>query len=127
MEGPHGEARVRIRPKHVVSEFCRVLWHLRTVLIAMLGLFTLLCVAMTLVGGPVDPVTRAPATIPQVVYFCAITALTVGYGDVVATTGLGRILAVLLALLGLMMTGIVTAVAVYAVNAASHRAGITPR
>ena len=75
MDGPHGDAHIRIKPKHVVREFSRVLWHLRGVLMTLLGLFTLLCVGMQLVGGPVDPVTRAPATIPQVVYFCAITAL----------------------------------------------------
>jgi voltage-gated potassium channel len=127
MDGPHGDARIRIEPKLVVSEFSRVLWHLRSVLAILFAVFALLCVAMKLLGGPVDLLTRAPATIPQVVYFCAITALTTGYGDVVATTDLGRLLAVVLGILGLLMAGIVTAAVVYGVQAAAHRVGIKPR
>jgi voltage-gated potassium channel len=127
MAEPDGDAPIRIHPTHVLSEFSRVLWHLRDVLITLLAVFTLMCVAMQLLGGPVDPVTRAPASIPQVIYFCAITALTIGYGDVVATTEVGRLLAVLLGVLGLLMSGIVTAAAVYGVQAAAHRAGIRPR
>ena len=127
MDGLSGDARIRIHPKLVVSEFSRVLWHLRGVLAILLAVFALLCVAMKLLGGPVDLLTRAPATIPEVIYFCAITALTTGYGDVVATTDLGRLLAVLLGIVGLLMTGIVTAAAVYGVQAAAHRVGIKPR
>ena len=45
-------------------------------------------------------------------YFGYITALTVGYGDMRPTTGFGRVLAVVIALFGLITTGIIVAIAV---------------
>jgi voltage-gated potassium channel len=47
-------------------------------------------------------------------YFGFITALTVGYGDLRPTTGRGKFLAVVIALVGLITTGILVAVAVEA-------------
>ena len=48
------------------------------------------------------------------IYFGFITATTVGYGDYRPTTRLGRTLAVMLAFLGLIFTGIMVAIAVEA-------------
>ncbi len=121
------EARVRIQPVDFVTEFARVLWHLRTVLAILFALFAILCAAMFWLGGPVDVLSRAPATLSQAIYFCAITALTIGYGDIVPTTELGRVLSVMLGLLGVLITGLVTAAAVYAVQSAARLAGILPR
>ncbi|CAG2150918.1 hypothetical protein LMG31506_04326 [Cupriavidus yeoncheonensis] len=116
-----------ILPHHVIREFTRVLWHLRAVLLALFLLFVLLAVVMHYAGGAVDVATRAPASAGQIAYFCAITALTIGYGDIVPTTETGRVVAVLLGMLGVLITGLVTAAAVYGVQAAAHRAGIRPR
>jgi voltage-gated potassium channel len=58
------------------------------------------------------------------VYFCTITALTVGYGDVVPTTDAGRLLAVLLGIQGVLLSGLTTAALVYAVQNAAHQAGL---
>ena len=44
-------------------------------------------------------------------HFTFITGLTVGYGDILPTTILGRIVSVLIALIGLLFFGIVVAVA----------------
>lgn len=125
MDNPAGN--VRIRPSHVIGEAARVLWHLRSVLLILFVLFALQSVAMFYLGGPVDAATHASASPGKVAYFCAITALTIGYGDVVPTTDVGRILAVLLGVLGVLITGLVTAAAVYGVQAAAHRAGVLPR
>ena len=57
-------------------------------------------------------------SIPDSFYFGFITALTVGYGDMRPTTGLGRFLAVIIALFGLITTGLIVAVAVEAGNMA---------
>nr|WP_315594535.1 potassium channel family protein [uncultured Cupriavidus sp.] len=122
-----GSIGIRIQPHHVISEFGRVLWHLRGVLFLLLVVFALLSVAMYVAGGAIDVATRAPVPAGRVVYFCAITALTIGYGDVVPTTDLGCLIAVLLGILGVLMTGLVTAAAVYGVQAAAHREGIQPR
>ncbi|RWA50108.1 ion transporter [Cupriavidus sp. UYMSc13B] len=126
-EASAGAVAKRIRPHHVISEFTRVLWHLRAVLLILFVLFGVLATVMHYAGGAVDVTTRAPATAGQVAYFCAITALTIGYGDVVPTTDTGRVVAVLLGMQGVLITGLVTAAAVYGVQAAAHREGIASR
>ena len=47
----------------------------------------------------------------EALYLTLITGLTVGYGDVAPTTVLGRIVSVLVALIGLVFFGLVVAVA----------------
>ena len=47
-------------------------------------------------------------------YYGFITATTVGYGDMTPTTGRGKVYAIVLALIGLIFTGIMVAVAVEA-------------
>ncbi len=50
-------------------------------------------------------------------YWCFITATTVGYGDFRPSKGLSKALSVVIALTGLVFTGIVVSIAIYA---ASH-------
>jgi hypothetical protein len=47
-------------------------------------------------------------------YYGFITATTVGYGDITPTTGLGKLYAIMLAVIGLIFTGIMVALAVEA-------------
>jgi hypothetical protein len=54
----------------------------------------------------------------EALYFAFITGLTVGYGDIVATTAIGQVISVLLGLVGLVFTGLVVAVAVRALEQA---------
>ena len=122
--GAREAVRVRIQPHQAMTEFARVLWHLRAILAVLLILFLVLSVAMYYVGGAVDVATRTPSSPGQTFYFCAVTALTIGYGDVIPTTALGRIAAVSLGLLGVLITGVITATAVYAIQVAAHRAGL---
>lgn len=59
----------------------------------------------------------------RAVYFAWITATTVGYGDITPQTAVGRALCVATALVGLVFTGVVVAIAVYSarvVVVASH-------
>ncbi|MCC8393666.1 potassium channel family protein [Paraburkholderia sp. MMS20-SJTR3] len=95
---------------------------MRTILGFMLGLFVVLSIAMYYYGGAVETVNRTPASLGQTWYLCAITALTIGYGDVVPTTAFGRIDAVLLGLIGLLFIGLITAAAVRGVQEAAHGA-----
>ena len=46
------------------------------------------------------------------IYFAFITDLTIGYGDIVATTKAGRTVSVLLGFIGMTFTGLVVAIAV---------------
>jgi voltage-gated potassium channel Kch len=48
------------------------------------------------------------------IYWACITATTVGYGDIRPTKRSSRIIAVMVAITGLIMTGILVAVAVHA-------------
>jgi voltage-gated potassium channel len=45
-------------------------------------------------------------------YFSSITGLTIGYGDIVMKTVSGRLIAVLIGVVGLLFSGIVVAAAV---------------
>ena len=84
-------------------------WHLRALYLAFLAL---LLVGAAVIAGVEDiPVEEA-------VYFSFITGLTVGYGDIVAQTTVGRIVSVALGFVGILFTGLVVAVIVRAVREA---------
>jgi voltage-gated potassium channel len=125
--GIEDDLRARISPRVAVAEVARVLWHLRRILAILFVLFFLLSIVMYYGGGAVNTATRTQSSLGETFYFCAVTALTIGYGDVVPTTTLGRIIAVLLGLLGVLMTGVTTGSTVYGIQAAAERAGLRPR
>ena len=47
-------------------------------------------------------------------YFAWVTGTTVGYGDLVPTSGITRFLAIIVAIMGIMLTGIIVAMAIEA-------------
>ena len=49
-------------------------------------------------------------------YFTFITGLTIGYGDLVPHRALSRFLAILIGLLGAVLTGLIAAIAVHALQ-----------
>ena len=49
-------------------------------------------------------------------YFTFVTGLTIGYGDIAPVTLAGRVVAILTGLLGILITGLIVAVAVYALR-----------
>jgi hypothetical protein len=55
-------------------------------------------------------------TIGDAVYFAFITGLTIGYGDIVPRQTFTRALAVAIGFRGLLLTGLVAAIAVYAMR-----------
>ncbi len=61
------------------------------------------------------------------IYFAFITALTIGFGDFVPKSRASRVIAILLALLGLVIVGILVAVAVHAVDYALEQSTGTTR
>ncbi|HEY3599329.1 MAG TPA: potassium channel family protein [Paraburkholderia sp.] len=123
MEKAPSDAAVPLRARDILRELGRTLWYLRAILAGLLVLFVLLTLGMYYFGGPVETVNRTPSPLGQTLYFCTITALTIGYGDVVPTTTFGRIDAALLGLIGLLITGLVTAAAVRGVQEAAQRSG----
>jgi voltage-gated potassium channel len=119
--------RAVISPRIAVAEIATVLWHLRSFLLILLAIFVSLSTAMYYTGGAVNTITRTPSSPGETFYFCAITALTIGYGDVVPTTVAGRIIAVLLGMLGVLMTGVIAGSTVYGIQVAAQRAGLLSR
>ncbi|MFC4525933.1 two pore domain potassium channel family protein [Dyella halodurans] len=114
----------QLKARDVLAEFTATLWYLQPILLGLLLLFALLTTGMYFFGGPVETSDRAPSPLGETVYFCTITALTIGYGDVVPTTMFGRLDATLLGLLGMLMTGLVIAAAVRGVQEAARKADI---
>ncbi|WP_233850196.1 potassium channel family protein [Paraburkholderia sp. HD33-4] len=112
----------RLHAGEILEEMALTVWYLRAILIGLLLLFVLLTIGMYYWGAPVETANRTPSTMGETVYFCAITALTIGYGDVVPTSTFGRIDAVCLGLIGLVFTGLFVAAAVRGVQEAAHRA-----
>jgi uncharacterized membrane protein len=55
-------------------------------------------------------------TIGEATYFAFITGLTIGYGDIVPRQTFTRALAVVIGFCGLLLTGLVAAIAVYAMR-----------
>ncbi len=53
-------------------------------------------------------------------YFTFVTGLTIGYGDVVPKHAIARVLALLIGLSGIVLTGLVAAVSVQALSAADR-------
>lgn len=49
-------------------------------------------------------------------YFACITALTIGYGDIVPVTAVGKTMSVLMGILGVITTGIIVAGALQAMR-----------
>jgi len=113
-----------LKASDVLTEFVETLWYLQAILAGLFLLFALLTAGMYYLGGPVETSDRAPSPFGETMYFCTITALTIGYGDVVPTTVFGRIDAVLLGLLGMLMTGLVIAAAVGSVQGAARKANL---
>jgi voltage-gated potassium channel len=114
---------VRLRAREILREMGRTLWYLRAILAGLLVMFVLLTLGMYPWGGPVETLNRTPSPMDETVYFCAITALTIGYGDVVPTSTFGRIDAVLLGLIGVVFTGLIVAAAVRGVQEAARLSG----
>lgn len=90
------------------------------VLLILLAVFFALAITLYFSEiGSVD--VGAPKGWWESVYLSAITALTVGYGDVAPKSVIGRLVAVGLGFLGILLTGIVVAAAIKALEKASEK------
>jgi hypothetical protein len=59
--------------------------------------------------------------IVDALYFTFVTGLTIGYGDLTPRHAVSRLLAVVIGLAGIMLTGLVAAVTVQALQVAARR------
>ncbi|NIO11821.1 MAG: two pore domain potassium channel family protein [Deltaproteobacteria bacterium] len=96
-----------------IYSFFRIVWRVGSIFLALLALIIASAVVIAAVEG---------MPMGQALYFAFITGLTVGYGDIVPTTAVGRIISVFQAFVGILFTGLVVAVAVQAVREAWDKA-----
>jgi uncharacterized membrane protein len=72
-------------------------------------------IALVVVGAAaVTLVEKMPFA--DTLYFAFVTGLTIGYGDIVMHTPVGRLIALLIGLVGILFTGLMVAVLVHAVR-----------
>ncbi len=93
------------------SYFFRVLWHFRSINLALLALLIVSAAAIAYVE-------KLP--FGDALYFSFITGLTIGYGDIVVKTFIGRCIAILIGFIGILFTGLMVAIAVRAVQKTYH-------
>lgn len=89
------------------SNFLRAFWKIKLILFSLLAVLIVDAAVIAYFEGiPFD----------NALYFTFVTGLTIGYGDISPVTAIGRIIAILAGLQGILITGLVTAVAVYALK-----------
>jgi voltage-gated potassium channel len=87
--------------------FFHAIWHVRAVILVLIALIMAGAAAVTLVE-------KMPFA--DTLYFAFVTGLTIGYGDIVMQTPVGRLVALLIGLIGILFTGLLVAVMVHAVR-----------
>ncbi len=93
--------------KLFVKYFLRVTWRLKSIYAAFLAFFVLGALAVS---------HFEKLSFGDALYFSFVTGLTVGYGDISPQTVIGRFIAIFLALVGMMLTGVMVATAVQVVK-----------
>lgn len=92
-----------------VVSFARLVWNGAPLLLGL----GLVIAALAIAAGRREGWSKGDS-----LYYGFITATTVGYGDMTPTTGRGRFYAIILAIVGLICTGIMVALAVEAAGMA---------
>ncbi len=91
-----------------------------TLVTELVGLFIVLLILVFAAGVAIAKLDGI--AVEDGVYFAFITALTVGFGDFVPRSRGSKILAVLLALIGIIIAGVIVSVTVHALDIAIESA-----
>jgi hypothetical protein len=107
-----------MQPALLRRRFLRAFWRELGVIWPILSA---LFVAQLALGGLIAYLEEWP--LGSAAYFTFVTGLTIGYGDLVPSRLITRLIAVLIGFLGILVTGLVAAVGVQALHAARSDPG----
>jgi voltage-gated potassium channel len=85
------------------------------------GVLAVFALVIALAGVLISRFDKLP--LAESIYFAFITAFTVGFGDIAPKSQGARVVTIALSFFGLLLVGIVVAVAVHALDLALHAAG----
>ena len=106
---PHSGAGIRWHFVLALSRGLRVVWPILSSILACQLAFGLLIAWLE------------DWSLGDGVYFSFVTGLTIGYGDLVPRRALSRFLAILIGILGTLLTALLAAIAVRALQTAAER------
>jgi len=89
------------------ARFLRIIWLAR-------GVVIILWLCLVIGAAAITYVENIP--FGKALYFSFVTGLTIGYGDIVVKTPFGKVIAILIALIGVIFTGLIVAAAVESVR-----------
>lgn len=92
---------------HFTYHFFHATWRVKAVILALIVL---------VVCGAAVLAYLEEFAFADTLYFAFVTGLTIGYGDIVMQTPVGRLISLLIGLVGILFTGLMVAVLVYAVR-----------
>ena len=72
-------------------------------------------IGLVLIGGVIFSIIE-DLDLSTGIYFACITGLTIGYGEIVPTTPLGRVVAVLIGVIGMVFIGLIIGIAARALG-----------
>ena len=105
-----------MKPSELRKLFYAELWNGLKVVLPILSSLLVLMVALGIVIG-----WREGWTLFDGVYFAFVSGLTIGYGDLVPKQPLSRALAIGIGLTGVLMVGLIVAIAVGALESVTKR------
>lgn len=87
--------------------FFLAVWRVKTVILTLIAL---------VVAGAVSINLFEKMPFADALYFAFVTGLTIGYGDIVMKTPGGRLIALIIGFVGILFTGLMVAILVFAVR-----------
>ena len=87
----------------------------------LFGLLTMIICFSIVIYSVEDPATSGITNFPDALWYCFAVVTTIGFGDMVAKTLIGRILTVILGLYGLIVVAVITSIIVNFYNETSGK------